>query len=163
MNRSFTRPIVVIGALSLLGTGGWMPLEENKAEASPWLAPAPHQDLTANWVADIDEAFRSPQVSNIFINVPFGSPHSTIIHLLNEAAIGVKTGHPRYARDLVRQAVDVLDETAGGGWYSPSEVRPIQAFILKKAREGFEEAGHQWKQDSQSRMVQRDRERDQGS
>jgi hypothetical protein len=159
-SMKLTRPILIMGALSIIGAGGWMPGEASKAEASPWLAPAPHQDLAANWVADVDEAFRSPQVSNVFINVPFGSPHSTIIHLLNEAAIGVKTGHPRYARDLVRQAVDVLDKTAGEGWYSRSEVRPIQAFILKKAREGFEEAGHQWNQDSQSRMAQGDRERD---
>lgn len=122
-----------------------MPLEGNKAEASPWLAPAPQHEMAAPWVEEVARKLQTPYVSNIFMNIPFGSPQSTILDLLNEAAIGLETDHPRYARDLVRQAVEVLDKTAGEGWYSEEEVRPIQAMILRHARQGFQEAGDKLK------------------
>ena len=161
MKQSFTRPMLFMGALSLLGMpGGWTGGEVSQAEAAPWLAPAPNQDLFAKWVKDIDQKLRSPQFRNIFMNIPGGSPQATIVDLLNEAAEGLQNGHPEYARKLVRQAVNVLDKSADRGWYTDSDIRPIQAMILKNARKGFQEAGYQWKNQMWSRQMTNSNNRD---
>jgi hypothetical protein len=164
MTRSLTRPMIIAGALSLMGMGtaGMVPGETSKAEAAQWLAPAPHQELAAKWVEDVARELRQPQFRNVLMNVPFGTPQATILDLLNEAALGLENGYPRYALDLVRQAVEVLDDTTRGQrWLSPSEVQPIQAMILKKAKQAFDEAGHQWKnQQLQTRTSQRSQRQD---
>lgn len=149
MNRSYARPMLVAGALSLLG----MPWGGNDHEiskistvhAAPWIAPAPQQELSAQWVQDVAREFRKPQIRNIFMNIPGGSPQSTILDLLNEAGVGLENGEPGYARHQVHKAVDVLDRSAGRGWYTESDIQPIQAMILKYAKRGFSEADQNWK------------------
>ncbi|MCA9453876.1 MAG: hypothetical protein H6750_13565 [Nitrospiraceae bacterium] len=146
MNRFYARPILVAGALSLLGMPwGGSDHEISKVHAAPWIAPAPQQELSANWVQDVAREFRQPQFRNIFMNIPGGSPQSTILDLLNEAAEGLENGEPGYARHLVRRAINVLDRSAGRGWYTASEIQPIQAMILKYAKRGFSEADQNWK------------------
>ena len=146
MNRSYARPILVAGALSLLGMPwGGSDHEISTVHAAPWIAPAPQQELSAQWVQDVAREFRQPQFRNIFMNIPGGSPQSTILDLLNEAAAGLENGEPGYARHLVRRAINVLDRSAGRGWYTESDIQPIQAMILKYAKRGFSEADHNWK------------------
>lgn len=156
MNQSFARPILVAGALSLLGVPwGGGEHEISKVHAAPWIAPAPQQELSAKWVQDVAREFRKPQFRNIFMNIPGGSPQATILDLLNEAAVGLEKGEPGYARQLVRRAVNVLDRSAGRGWYSESDIQPIQAMILKYAKQGFSEADQNWK--SRNRNNQRNK------
>lgn len=144
MKHWMTRPMLMAGALSLMSipTGGGIGL--SMSEAAPWIAPAPQQELSARWVKDIARDLRSPQFRNILMNIPGGSPQATILDLVNEAAAGMKNGEPEYARDLVRKAVNVLDRTAGRGWYTQSDIQPIQAMILRNAKRGFREAGYTW-------------------
>lgn len=157
MNQSFARPILVAGALSLLGVpwggGGY---EISKVHAAPWIAPAPQQELSAQWVQNVAREFRKPQIRNIFMNIPGGSPQATILDLLNEAAVGLENGEPGYARHLVRKAVNVMDRSAGRGWYTESDIQPIQAMILKYAKRGFSEADQNLK--SRNRTNSRNRE-----
>lgn len=145
MKQWMTRPILMAGALSMIGvpSGGGI-LGSSFADAAPWIAPAPQQELSAKWVKDIARELRSPQFRNILMNIPGGSPQATILDYVNEAAAGMKNGEPEYARDLVRHAVNVLDRTAGRGWYSQSDIQPIQAMILRNAKRGFQEAGYTW-------------------
>jgi hypothetical protein len=161
MNQSYARPILVAGALSLLA----MPWGHSKHEistvhAAPWIAPAPQQELSATWVQDVARELRKPQFRNIFMNIPGGSPQSTILDLLNEAAVGLENGEPGYARHLVRRAVNVLDRSAGRGWYTESDIQPIQAMILKYAKQGFSEADQNWK--SQNRKNPNNKKRSSG-
>ncbi len=146
MNHSYARPILVAGALSLLGMpGGGSVHEMSIVHAAPWIAPAPQQELSAKWVQDVAREFRKPKIRNIFMNIPGGSPQATILDLLNEAGKGLENGEPEYARHLVRKAVNVLDRSAGRGWYTESDIQPIQAMILKYAKQGFSGADHKWK------------------
>jgi hypothetical protein len=146
MNRSYARPILVAGALSLLGMPwGGSNYKISTVHAAPWIAPAPQQEVSGNWAQGVAREFRKPKFRNIFMNIPGGSPQSTILALLNEAAVGLENGEPDYARHLVRKAVNVLDRGAGRGWYTESDIQPIQAMILKYAKQGFSEADHNWK------------------
>lgn len=141
MNQSFAGPILIAGALSMMGVpGGGIGNAIPVGHAAPWIAPAPQQELSAQWVEDVARELRDPRFRNIFMNIPGGSPQATILDLLNEAAVGLKNGEPEYARHLVRKAVNVLDRSAGQGWYSESDVQPIQAMILRHAKQGFSEA-----------------------
>lgn len=146
MNHSYARPILVAGALSLLGMpGGGSVHEMSIVHAAPWIAPAPQQELSAKWVQDVAREFRKPKIRNIFMNIPGGSPQATILDLLNEAGKGLENGEPEYARHLVRKAVNVLDRSAGRGWYTESDIQPIQAMILRYAKKGFSEADQNFK------------------
>lgn len=42
--------------------------------AVPWIAPAPQQELAAQWVEDVAQELRNPQFRNIFMNVPGDHP-----------------------------------------------------------------------------------------
>ncbi len=49
-----------------MGEGGGF----STAQAAPWIAPAPQQELAAQWVEDVAQEFRNPQFPNIFMNIP---------------------------------------------------------------------------------------------
>lgn len=141
MTRLNMNTIVMATALSVAAPGIFI----SPASAAQWLAPAPQERLTADWVKDIAAQLRKEKWREVFMNAPFGSPQASMLGLLNEAAIAMKEGEAAYARDLIRHAVGILDDGVEQGWYSRRHIEPLKGLILTRALEGLEQTKKQAK------------------
>ncbi|WP_447979352.1 hypothetical protein [Candidatus Nitrospira bockiana] len=128
--------IMTVAALWLIAPAGG----GSSLSAAPWLAPAAQERLAADWVKEIAAQFRTERVREVFMNAPFGSPQSSMLGLLNDAAVALKEGEIDYARDLIHHAVGLLDDGVEHGWYSRRDIEPIKGMILSRAMEGIQQA-----------------------
>ncbi len=101
-----------------------------EAQAAPWLAPAADEHITAQWVLDVARELDRERNRQILTNMPSGGTQSAILGYLNDAAAALQDNQSRYAKDLVRKALGVLDEGVEFGWLSPYEVKPIKRMIV---------------------------------
>ena len=124
-------PLTVLNALSPLvlvnavvpGSGGY-------ADAAAWLAPAASDELRANWVKEIEAELRSPKYNQLFINALGNPPQPAMLHLFNAAAAALRERNPGYAKELIDQAIRILEAGIQKGWYSEAEVQPLVSKIV---------------------------------
>lgn len=135
--RRTTYRVLLAGACGL----GMMSITAAPASAAEWLAPAPQAQLTADWVKDVAKALRSNRYKNVFMNQPFGCDQCRILEYLDNAAEALEGDEPKLAESFVRRALNVLDEGVEDRWYDEADIRPIKRLIVKKAKQGFEQAG----------------------
>ena len=131
MNRIWSPScrVVIFGALAVILLAVLPPA----ATAAAWLAPAASDQLSADWVKDIESDLRSERFRQVFMNVPGGSPQSAMLHLFNAAAQALDKGQPAYAADLIAQALHVVDTGVRKGWYSREDIDPLITTIRTKA------------------------------
>jgi hypothetical protein len=112
-------------------------------QAAPWLAPAADERLKADWVRQVARELTRERHRRVLINIPFGSPQVSILGYLNDADEALQADEERYARDLVRRALDVLDDGVDYGWLRESDVRPIKNVILSQFHAALDELGQE--------------------
>ncbi len=122
MNRiaQFT---ALVGALSLL-IGG-VALTPSVSDAAGWISP---DNLTASWVQDIEREINKKEYRYVFANDP-RSPQASVVKLLNRAAQVLEADNPALAKDLVDEALRVLEEGVRRQYFSQNDVAPILSFI----------------------------------
>ncbi len=135
--RRTTFPVLVAGACGL----GIATMPAPSTLAAEWLAPAPQANITADWVKDVAKALKSNRFKNVFMNQPSGCDQCRILDYLDDAADALENGQPKLAESFVRRALNVLNDGVEDHWYSEEDVRPIKRLIIKKANQGFHEAG----------------------
>lgn len=135
--RMTAAPVLLAGACGM----GALTLSAPHALAAEWLAPAPQAVITADWVKDVAKAFRSNRFKNVFMNQPFGCDQCRILEYLDNAAEALENDEPKLAESFVRRALNVLNDGVEDHWYGEADVRPIKRLIIKKANQGFQQAG----------------------
>jgi hypothetical protein len=98
------------------------------AAADRWLPGAPADKPIAGWVVQIEKALANPEFRGVFLNDP-RSPVAPIMHLMNRAAKAQEDQNLEVARDLVRQALEVLDRGVQRGFYSRADIEPVKRSI----------------------------------
>jgi hypothetical protein len=120
----------------------WFAVSPLPVHGAAWLAPAASDTLSADWVKQIEAALRTREYNELFINAP-NSPHSAILHLLNSAGYAIQDGNHAYARDLIDEALRIVDDGIRRGWYSRAEVEPVKSMIRSKAEAGLKDVASQ--------------------
>lgn len=120
-------PYVAVSALSLLLAAGG--LNPSSTEASGWLSGAPAEAPVASWVKDIEQELNQPEHRDLFLNDP-RTPMAPMVHLLNRAARALNENNEPLARDLVQQALHLLDQGVQKGYYSESDIEPVRKSVI---------------------------------
>lgn len=114
----------VLCMLSLLiGGAAFM---STSAEAAPWISGKDH--YAAPWVKDIEQELLKKEYRYVFGNDP-RTPQAVILGLLNRAAIAHQANDTAQAAQLVREALNVLDDGVRRHYFSQSDIEPIMNFI----------------------------------
>jgi hypothetical protein len=116
--------IVMVCALSLL-IGG-VALIANVAESAPWISGA--ESYGAPWMKDVENELLKKEYWMIYANDP-RTPQNEVLHLLNRAAKAQGANDPVLARELVREAFDVLEEGVRRHYYTQTDIEPIISFL----------------------------------
>jgi hypothetical protein len=115
---------LALSALSLLI--GLVLLVPSTAGAANWISG--DESYAAKWVKDIEQELNKRDYQVVFMNDP-RVPQPTVLHLLNRAAIAYEAKNPQLAKDLVQEALDVLQEGVRKNWFSQADVDPIINYI----------------------------------
>jgi hypothetical protein len=75
------------------------------------------------------------------MNQPFGCDQCRILEYLDNAADALENDEPKLAESFVRRALNVLNDGVEDRWYDEADIRPIKRLIIKKASQGFQQAG----------------------
>ena len=113
-----------LSALSLLI--GLVLLVPSMGGAANWISG--DESYAAKWVKDIEQELNKQDYWMVFMNDP-RTPQPTVLHLLNRAAIAYEAKNPQLAKDLVNQALEVLQEGVRKKYFSPADVDPIINYI----------------------------------
>jgi hypothetical protein len=116
--------IVMVCALSLL-IGG-VALIPNVAESAPWISGA--ESYGAPWMKDVEKELLKKDYWMIYANDP-RTPQNEVLHLLNRAAKAQGANDPVLARELVREAFDVLEEGVRRHYYTQTDIEPIISYL----------------------------------
>jgi hypothetical protein len=116
--------IVMVCALSLL-IGG-VALIPNVAESAPWISGA--ESYGAPWMKDVEKELLKKEYWMIYANDP-RTPQNEVLHLLNRAAKAQGANDPVLARELVREAFDVLEEGVRRHYYTQTDIEPIISYL----------------------------------
>jgi hypothetical protein len=122
------RVITVMCALSLL-IGG-VALMPSSASGAPWIAAV--DSYSAPWLKEIEQEINKEDYRAVFMNDP-RTPQVVVMKLLNRAAAALEGGNAQLAEQLVREAIDVLDQGARKNYFTPSDIEPIKSFIRHHA------------------------------
>jgi hypothetical protein len=116
--------MAMVCALSLL-IGG-VALVPNVAESAPWISGV--ESYGAPWMKDVEKELLKKDYWMIYANDP-RTPQNEVLHLLNRAAKAQEANDPVLARELVREAFDVLDEGVRRHYYTQSDIEPIVSYL----------------------------------
>jgi hypothetical protein len=116
--------ITMVCALSLL-IGG-VALIPNVSESAPWISGA--ESYGAPWMKDVEKELLKKEYWMIYANDP-RTPQNEVLHLLNRAARAQEANDPVLARELVREAFDVLEEGVRRHYYTQSDIEPIVSYL----------------------------------
>jgi hypothetical protein len=119
---------------------GVLLLSPSQSVASPWLAPAADERITADWVKDVARAFDKHHFKNVFMNQQYGCDQCRILGFLNRAAEALENDQPKLAKSFIHRALGVLDRGEDRGWYTEEDTQPIRRLIINKANEGLQDA-----------------------
>jgi hypothetical protein len=118
------RLFVVVCALSLL-LGG-VALGPAPAGAAEWISGA--DSYASAWVKDIELELNKKEHRAVFLNDP-RTPQASILRLLNRAAIAHEARNEALAQQLVREALEVIENGVRKSYYTQEDVQPITSFI----------------------------------
>ena len=118
---------LALSALSLLI--GLALLVPSTAVAANWISG--DESYAAKWVKDIEQELNKQDYRMVFMNDP-RVPQPTVLHLLNRAAIAYEAKNPQLAKDLVQDALEVLQEGVRRKWFSQADVDPIINYIKQR-------------------------------
>ncbi len=77
----------------------------------------------------------------MFMNQPFGCDQCRILGYLTNAAEALDHHQPKLAKSFVRRALAVMNAGQEDGWYDPRDTHAVKQLIMRKASQGFREAG----------------------
>ncbi len=132
MPLSLSAPLALAGLLFVAPIHGM---------AAEWLAPAADERISANWVKEVAKALKKDRYKNVFMNQPFGCDQCRILGYLNNAAEALDNDQPKLAKSFVRRALAVMNAGQEDGWYDPRDTQAVKHLIMRKASQGFREAG----------------------
>ena len=115
---------VALSALSLLI--GLVLLVPSMGGAASWISGG--ESYAAKWVKDIEQELNKQDYWMVFMNDP-RTPQPTVLHLLNRAAIAYEAKNPQLAKDLVNEALEVLQDGVRRHYFSQADVDPIITYI----------------------------------
>jgi predicted GNAT family N-acyltransferase len=118
------RLLVGFCALSLL-LGG-VALGPASAGAAEWIPGA--DSYASAWVKDIEMELNKKEYRTVFLNDP-RTPQASVLRLLNRAAIAHKARNEALAQQLVREALEVIENGVRKRYYAQEDVQPITSFI----------------------------------
>lgn len=118
------RFVIVVCALSLLMAG--VALEPAPVWAAGWISAA--DSHASAWVTDIEKELYKKDYRWVFLNDP-RIPQASVVRLLNRAAVAHEAKNDELARELVGEAIEVIEEGIRKNYYSREDVRPIISFI----------------------------------
>ena len=101
--------------------------------AADWLAPASDQAVTAPWVMDIAAQLEREPYRDVLTNAPGEPPHPAIVRYLNNAAHALQAGNKLLAQSYVDRTIGIFESGVLRGYYSRSEVEPINKLIRGRA------------------------------
>ncbi len=113
-----------LSALSLLI--GLVLLVPSMGGAANWISG--DESYAAKWVKDIEQELNKQDYWMVFMNDP-RTPQPTVLHLLNRAAIAYEAKNPQLAKDLVNEALEVLQDGVRRHYFSQADVDPIITYI----------------------------------
>lgn len=120
--------IAVLCTLSLLiGGVAWMP---SPAGAAEWISGG--DSYAAAWVKDIEQELNKKEYRPVFLNDP-RTPQASVLRLLNRAAMALEAKNEALARDLVQEAIGVLEEGVRKHYMTRSDIEPIISYIRQHA------------------------------
>jgi len=79
-------------------------------------------------VKDIEQELNKQDYWMVFMNDP-RTPQPSVLYLLNRAAIAYEAKNPQLAKDLVNEALEVLQEGVRRKYFSQADVDPIINYI----------------------------------
>lgn len=115
---------VVVCALSLLLAG--VALEPAPVGAAGWISTA--NSHASAWVTEIEKELYKKDYRWVFLNDP-RTPQASVVRLLNRAAAALEAKNDELAKELVGEAIEVIEEGIRKNYYSREDVRPIMSFI----------------------------------
>jgi len=113
-----------LSALSLLI--GLVLLVPSMGGAANWISG--DEGYAAKWVKDIEQELYKQDYWMVFMNDP-RTPQPTVLHLLNRATIAYEAKSPQLAKDLVNEALEVLQDGVRRHYFSQADVDPIITYI----------------------------------
>lgn len=120
------RYAVLVGSLSLLLAG--TAVVPQAAYPAGWISDM--GSFASDWVAKIEQELSKKEYRYVFANDP-RTPQASVIRLLNRAAQAQAAHDETMAKDLVRDAMEVLQDGVRRNYYSAADIEPI----LKHLRE----------------------------
>ncbi len=118
------RLFAVVCALSLL-LGG-VALGPTPAGAADWISGA--DSYASAWVKDIEMELNKKEYRTVFLNDP-RTPQASVLRLLNRAAIAHEARNEALAQQLVREALEVIENGVRKSYYTQDDIQPITSFI----------------------------------
>ena len=115
---------IIVCALSLLLAG--VALEPAPVGAAGWISAA--NSHAAAWVTEIEKELYKKDYRWVFLNDP-RTPQASVVRLLNRAAMALEAKNDELARNLVGEAIEVIEDGIRKHYYSREDVRPITSFI----------------------------------
>ena len=111
-------------ALSLL-IGG-VALSSSPVQAAGWISGT--DSYAAPWVRDVEQELLKKDYRYVLGNDP-RTPQASVLRLLNRAAVAYDAKNIVHARQLIDEALDVLNDGVRRQYYSQADIAPIMNFI----------------------------------
>ena len=121
------RLTVMLTALSLL-LAGMVLMMPSSAAAAPWISGA--DTYAAKWVYNVEQELLKPEYRAVFLNDP-RAPQAPVLRMLNRAAIAYDAHNPTLAEEMVRQAMQILEDGVRKQYYSEGDIAPVISSIQK--------------------------------
>jgi hypothetical protein len=98
------------------------------SEAAAWISG--NDSYADPWVKDIENELMKKEYRYVFGNDPRTS-QASVLRLLNRAALAYQANETAQAEQLVKDALNVLDDGVRRHYFSRSDIEPIVDFIRK--------------------------------
>ncbi len=118
------RLTVIFCAFSLLMAG--VALDPAPVGAAGWISAADSHAST--WVTEIEKELNKKDYRMVFLNDP-RAPQASVVRLLNRAAMALEAKNDELAKELVGEALDVIENGVRKNYYTHDDVRGITSFI----------------------------------
>jgi hypothetical protein len=117
---------LLVGFCTLSLLLGGVALGPASAGAAEWISGA--DSYASAWVKDIEMELNKKEYRTVFLNDP-RTPQASVLRLLNRAAITHKARNEALAQQLVREALEVIENGVRKSYYTQEDVQPITSFI----------------------------------
>jgi hypothetical protein len=99
------------------------------SHAAPWISG--RDTFASDWVAKVEQELSKQDYRYVFANDP-RAPQASIVRLLNQAARAQAAHNEVLAKDLAKQAMDVLRDGVRRHYYSEQDVAPLIKHIQEQ-------------------------------